>query len=279
MTKPFTIICPLDFSECSLNALEYATNLALNYQAKLILFHVINREDYLKLSPFDEKGTYQNDFLKEKLSQLHTAVFQQINGRIPEPEWSMREGEIVHEILTKSQEENADLIVIGTEGMNELRKNIVGSRASQVVEKAEMDVIVIPRKVFFKDPKKLIYATDYYEEDKLAVQKITTFARFFDAEIDIVHVTERQKLIDKTLHQVMIDELKPFVRYNKVNYLLKSFRDDLALGLENHLQIAKGDLLITLSKKKSFFERIFTESLSKKMAYFINKPLWVIKKF
>lgn len=276
---PTTIICPLDFSECSLNALEYATHLTLHYQAKLILFHVINREDYLKPSPLDEKGTYQTDFLKDKMTEIHAVVLRELNGQVPPPEWSMEEGEIVNEILKKSKKEGADLIVIGTEGMNELRKNIVGSRASEVVEHAEVDVMVIPRKIFFKPPKKLIYATDYYEEDKLAIQKITEFAGFFDSEIDIVHVTERQKLIDKTLHQVMIDELKPFVRYSKVNYLLKSFRDDLALGIENHLQTAKGDMLITLSKKRSFFERIFTDSISKKMAYFINKPLWVIKKF
>ena len=77
----------------------------------------------------------------------------------------------------------------------------------------------------------------------------------------------------------MIDEITPFIRYDKVNFVLKSFRDDLALGLESYLQTSKGDMLITLSKKKSFFDLIFSKSLSKKMAYFISKPLWVIKSF
>ena len=77
----------------------------------------------------------------------------------------------------------------------------------------------------------------------------------------------------------MVEEIEPFISYEKVNFVLKSFRDDLALGLENYLNVSKADVLFTLSKKRSFFEQIFTNSLSKKMAYFINKPLWVIKSF
>ena len=75
----------------------------------------------------------------------------------------------------------------------------------------------------------------------------------------------------------MINEIKPFVQYEKTNYVLKSYRDEPGLGLESYLITAKGDVLITFSKKKSWFEQIFTQNLSKKMSYFINKPLFVIK--
>ena len=75
----------------------------------------------------------------------------------------------------------------------------------------------------------------------------------------------------------MTEEIKPFVNYELVNYVLKSFRDDLALGLENYLQLAKGDMLVTLSKKKDFFDQLFAKNLSRKMSYFLTKPFWVIK--
>ena len=133
--------------------------------------------------------------------------------------------------------------------------------------------------MFFKKPRKLVFASDYLEEDKLAIQKVVEWATFFDAEIDLVHISSSQKAIEKALHQTMIDEIKPFVRYDKINFVLKSYRDDLSLGLENYLQVAKGDILVTLSEKKSFFDQIFSKNLSKKMSYFINKPLWVIKSF
>ena len=105
------------------------------------------------------------------------------------------------------------------------------------------------------------------------------FATFFDSEIDIVHVSSRTRMIDKALHKTMVEEINPSISYDLVNYALKSFRDDLALGLENYLRLAKGDILVTLSKKKDFFDQLFSKNLSRKMSYFITKPLWVIKSF
>lgn len=280
MQKTFKILCPTDFSECSLNAIEYAARLGEKFNAVLILFHVLNREDYLKLSPMDTSGKYQVEFVQEKLKNLQQAVMAEslMNG-LRGCEIAIREGKIVNGALDFAKDIDADLIVAGTEGMNDLKANIIGSRASRMVEQSDRDIIIVPRKVFFKRPRKFVFASDYLEEDKLAIQKVVEMASFFDSEIDLVHVSSSQKAIDKSLHMTMVDEIKPFVRYEKINYVLKSYRDDLAFALENYLQVAKGDMLVTLSKKKSFFDQIFSKNLSKKMSYFLNKPLWVIKSF
>ncbi|MEN2283455.1 universal stress protein [Algoriphagus sp. SE2] len=280
MSRAFTILCPTDFSECSLNAIEYASRLAELYKADLFLFHVLNKEDYEKLSPLDTKGYHQVEFIKEKLTNLQQAVLKEsLPKGLNNCFIGHDNGKIVATTLKEVERINADMIVMGTEGINDLREHIIGSKTSRIVEDAAIDVFVVPRKVFFKRPRKWVYASDYLEEDKLAIQKIIELASFFDSEIDIVHVSSTHKAIDKSLHLEMINEISPFVKYEKVNYVLKSYRDELALGLENYLQTSKGDILVTLSKKKSFFDQIFTKNLSKKMAYFINKPLWVIKSF
>lgn len=280
MEQTFTILCPTDFSECSLNAIEYACRIGEKYQANLVLFHVLNREDYLKLSPSDTEGKYQEEFVFQKLKNIQKTVLEESLAKgLKDCQVALKEGKIVQGTLDFSDEIKAGLIVVGTEGMNELRENIIGSRSSRLVELSDRDILVVPRRVFFKNPRKLVFASDYLEEDKLAIQKVVEWATFFDAEIDLVHISSSQKAIEKALHQTMIDEIKPFVRYEKINFVLKSFRDDLALGLENYLQVAKGDILVTLSRKKSFFDQIFSKNLSKKMSYFINKPLWVIKSF
>lgn len=277
--KAFTILCPTDFSECSLNAIEYAAKLGEKHQARLILFHVPDKEDYLKLF---SKNQEEENFLLFSRAKLDNLVREVEKESLPlgltACEGIIREGDTVDTILDFAEEKEVDLIVMGTEGVNDFKKNYIGTRSSRVIQRSDRDVFVIPRKVFFKVPKKLVFATDYVEEDKLAIQKVVEFATFFDAEIDIVHVATRLRAIDKALHQTMVSELKPFVRYEKVNYLLKSYRDEPGLGLESYLITAKGDVLITLSKKKTWFDQIFTQNLSKKMSYFINKPLLVIKK-
>ncbi|EKB50917.1 universal stress protein [Cecembia lonarensis] len=279
MANPFKILCPTDFSECSLNAIEYAAKLGEQYQAELVLFHVPDKEDYQKLAAGDVFANDQYAFIKKKLDNLvKTVSDESLSKGLKSCKGMVKEGKAVKTILDYAAEIYADLIVMGTEGINEFKQNYVGTRSSKVVEQAEIDVLIIPRRVYFKPPRKLVYATDYLEEDKIAIQKVVELARFFDSEIDIVHVSSKEKAIDKALHISMVQEMEPFIKYEKVNYVLKSYRDEPGLGLENYLITARGDLLVTLSKKKSWFEQIFTKNLSRKMSYFINKPLLVLKR-
>ncbi|MDN3670885.1 universal stress protein [Echinicola jeungdonensis] len=274
--KTFTILCPTDFSECSLNAIEYAAKIGEQYQADLILFHVPDKDDYKKL--FRQPGMDLLSFAKKKMDNLVEEVERESCGKgLNSCKGILLEGKTVQTIITFANENKVDLIIMGTEGVNDIKHNFIGSRSSKVIDEALQDVMIVPRKVFFKTPRKFVYATDYLEEDKLAIQKVVEMAEFFDSEIDIVHVGTKNKIIDKALHQTMISEIKPFIRYEKVSYVLKTYRDEPGLGLENYLITAKGDILVTLSKKKSWFDQLFTKNLSKKMSYFINKPLWVIK--
>ena len=280
MGSNFTILCPIDFSECALNALEYAAKVGEKYKAKLIIFHVLNKKDYQNLSPLDLGGIVQKEFLEQKLRNLQEAVLiESLPKGLKSCEVVILEGAIVQATLDFSNKINANLIVVGTEGMNDFKKQVVGSRSSKMVMQSDLDILVVPRKAFFKRPRKLVYASNYVEEDKGAIKKVIQFAAFFDSEIDIVHVSSRSRLIDKALHKTMVEEIKPAISYELVNYVLKSFRDDLALGLENYLQLAKGDILVTVSKKKDFFDQLFSKNLSRKMSYFITKPLWVIKSY
>jgi nucleotide-binding universal stress UspA family protein len=279
MDATFKIVCPTDFSECSLNAIEYAAKLGEMYQADLFLFHVPDKEDYQKLASNEFHSGDQYSFIQKKLDSLVEIVSQEsIPKGLNSCQSEFIEGKTVNSILEFADDKKADLIIIGTEGVNDFKQNYIGTRASRLVEKSERDVMVIPRKVFFKLPKKLVYATDYLEEDKLAIQKVVELAKFWGSEIDIVHVSTKMKNIDKSLHVTMVQEIKPFIKYDKVNFILKSYRDEPGLGLENYLIISKGDILVTLSKKKTWFEQIFSNNLSRKMSYFINKPLFVIKK-
>lgn len=275
--KTYTILCPTDFSECSLNAIEYAAKLGEKHEANLIIFHVPNKEDYNKLNLPNKPGE-ELQFSENKLNNLVKAVREESLGKgLRSCEGLIKEGKTIQAILDFAAVNKVDLIVMGTEGVNEFKKNYIGTTTSKIVGLASQDVFVIPRKVFFKIPRKLVYATDYLEEDKLAIQKVVEVAKFFNSEIDIVHVGMKLGVSDKALHQSMIEEITPFVNYEKINFVLKAYRDDPGLGLETYLQSAKGDILFTLSMKKSWFDQLFTKNLSRKMSYFINKPLFVIK--
>src|SRR5690606_5037975 len=112
MENTFKILCPTDFSECSLNAIEYATRLGEKLRAQLVLFHVLNREDYLKLSPMDREGENQVGFIREKLENLQRAVAEEgLKNGLNGCEVAFKEGQIVSETLNFAKAIKADLIV------------------------------------------------------------------------------------------------------------------------------------------------------------------------
>jgi nucleotide-binding universal stress UspA family protein len=164
MKSPFTILCPIDFSDCALNALEYAAKLGERYRARLVILHVLNKEDYRKLAPLDEDGKHQADFVAQKLKSLQDVVLKEsIPLGLLSCEAIVLEGPIVQGTLEYAKKIAADLLVVGTEGMNEFKEQVFGSRSSRMVLQADRDILVVPRKVYFKRPRKLVYASDYLE--------------------------------------------------------------------------------------------------------------------
>jgi nucleotide-binding universal stress UspA family protein len=279
MNSTFTILCPTDFSECSLSAIEFAAKLGEQYQANLVLLHIPNKDDYQKLSATSFHAGDQYSFIEKKMNNLtETVKAESLTKGLQSCSSAIVEGKIVENILLYAQEHKVDLIVMGTEGVNDFKQNFIGTRASRVAERSEIDVFLIPRKVYFKPFKKIVYATDYLEEDKIAIQKVIKLANYFESSVDYLHVSTKVKSIDKALHQTMVQEVKPFIKYDKMNYVLKSYRDEPGLGLENYLIVVKGDLLVIFSQKKPWFEQVFSKNLLRKMSYFINKPLFIIKK-
>jgi nucleotide-binding universal stress UspA family protein len=53
-----SILCPIDFSEFSIRAYEYALSLAEYYKAKLVALHVVE----LWKCPFVDDAAYEVDF-------------------------------------------------------------------------------------------------------------------------------------------------------------------------------------------------------------------------
>lgn len=280
MEANFRILCPLDFSECSLNALEFATRLGEVYQAHLILYHVLNTQDYLKLTPNDPEGVHQRKFVEEKLANLLAAVEEEALGNgLASCAVQLEEGEIVTSIDAFAEQHQIDLIVIGTEGMNATRSGSMGSRASRLVGLAGKDVLVIPKAVFFKPIQRMVYTQDYLEEDKLAIQKVSRLAAIFHARVDVVHFTAKINLHSESLHLSAKEEMSPFCTYDRVEFRLEEYHTSVEKAISAYAQQENVHILFTLSEEQGFLDRLLDRSLSKKLSTALTIPLWVIKSF
>ncbi|HVY71082.1 MAG TPA: universal stress protein [Verrucomicrobiae bacterium] len=136
------ILVPVDFSDCSQKALQYALPLARSQQAALTLAHVVHPVytvgEYGALDTAQIEATMKAGAEKE-LAKLAASA----SGEGPPVNTVVRIGPPAREIIEVANDLAADLIVISTHGRTGLKHILLGSVAEQVVRHAPCPVLVV----------------------------------------------------------------------------------------------------------------------------------------
>lgn len=133
-----TILHPSDFSDRSNYALQMATALARDYQARLIIMHVIPQpiiaygEGVIPPDPELLRREAQEQFNKLPLLDVGVHV-----------ETRLADGDEAAGILHLARELTVDLIVMGTHGRTGIRRLLMGSVAEQVMRRSACPVLTV----------------------------------------------------------------------------------------------------------------------------------------
>lgn len=145
------ILAPLDFSECSHEALGYAISIAGKYGAELYLLHVLELPHYASAgvtpSTLREVLKLEAEMEKEAEKALGEAE-EKVKKAQVQVSKLIRKGEAYAEISRAARELNADLIVMGTHGRTGLPHVLLGSVAERIVRTASCPVFSVKPKGF-----------------------------------------------------------------------------------------------------------------------------------
>jgi nucleotide-binding universal stress UspA family protein len=156
-SRPVTlerILVPVDFSDCSLDALEYAAVVAQQAEASLTLVHVLEPVTYGLDFTLDQSKTRHSEVeswrkrleeLASSLRAFHISVESRLWGGLP-----------VDSILDAAQTLPCDLIVMGTHGRRGISHAISGSVAEAVLRKARVPVLTVRSPKFGPDHRRVI---------------------------------------------------------------------------------------------------------------------------
>jgi nucleotide-binding universal stress UspA family protein len=134
---------PIDFSESSGKALDYAVPFARQFGAKLTLLHVVEpvaAPDFANSFPL----MVENDRITAACkAQLQLLVKQKaIEPKLVE-KTLVRQGRSFHEISEAARTLKTDLIIIATHGYTGLKHAFLGSTAERVVRHAPCPVLIV----------------------------------------------------------------------------------------------------------------------------------------
>ncbi len=139
------ILCPVDFSDCSDHAMQYALALSEAYEAELQLLHVVEPPT----AAYD--GVIQAPVLSvETLEQFQAtcrehlqAVAEEASKQYHNVTYHVASGVPWLAIVQAAKSAEIDLIVAGTHGRSGLAHALIGSVAEKLVRKAPCPVLTV----------------------------------------------------------------------------------------------------------------------------------------
>jgi nucleotide-binding universal stress UspA family protein len=150
MLSPKKILVPTDFSESSDQALGNAVDMALKWNAKVVVLHVI--EENVKQCAIDYlvdyclEDTFVTTFERELMKSANERLGKQVNAlkdaRKADIEFEVRKGDPSNTILEEQLRLGADLIVIASHGKAGAARQAIGSVTDKVVRAAGCPVLV-----------------------------------------------------------------------------------------------------------------------------------------
>lgn len=141
-------LVPTDFSEVCANAANRAASLAKDYNYKVALLHVIDKNTVSEMKK-EGKGP---EWVQERLNELATSLSREF---VVPVETIYREGDIFTTIAEVARDLKASLIFLGTHGKVGMQK-ITGSFALKVVLSSEAPTIVIQKRPFGSGISKIV---------------------------------------------------------------------------------------------------------------------------
>jgi len=169
------ILIPFDFSEASLNALNYAVNFSnKEEEMELELLHIISSDiEVINNIDSDLKriaSKYTNDLKKPIKWSIHTTTLSDT-------------------VLKYQQQQKFDLIIMGTKGTHEDEN----TTTAKLIHKIDCSILVVPEKYKKFALKKIALTIDKNKINDTDILKILLdTTRRFDASVEVITILNNE---------------------------------------------------------------------------------------
>lgn len=271
-----TIIVPTDFSPVSLNAVNFAADMAIAIDASMLLFHVYNIPvSYSDVPVVLVSVEEMKKSSEAQLEELKQKVLHITSGKVKVYAES-KMGNTVDELEELCKRIQPFAVVMGAKGKTGLEKVVFGSTTLTAIRHLTWPVICVPAgREYGKGIRKIGFACDFRQVvETTPVQFIKQMVKEFKAELHILNVDFKEKHFrpetpeQSFLLHNMLEELKP--EYHFINDA------DIEDGINEFAETNNLDLVIAIPKKHKLLEGIFKHSSTKNLVFHSHVPVMCV---
>ncbi len=275
-----TILIPTDFSKNALHALQYAQELYKCERTCFFILHTYMDDVYgaYKTASAENMEAQKEAKKRESEKKLDNLV-QSVMGNPPNPlhnfEMVASFDSLVDGINDFVNEMNIDLVIMGTKGDTSDHKTTFGSYTIEVFKYVKCPVLAIPEDFEYKQPKAILFPTDYLLPYKRRELKLLgDLAGKFKSEVHCLYFTD-------------FDELSPRQEDNKqflqesISKAYLSFETtsvkNKADAIMEYIEKKEVGMLVMVNSRHSFFEDMLYRSTVDLLGLKVKIPFLVMQ--
>lgn len=266
------ILCPTDFSETAQNGIVYAAKFSHQIGATLTLFNV---QSLFNINPLDivQGKMLRMNAYKELLEQQSYEISSTFKISC------YAEVQPSSTSLAKTIADKAtgyDLIIMGTNGADDLFQFLSGSHTYNAVLKTNVPAILVHSGCMYSEIKNIVYAFDYLRDRNLPVQQLIPIVSKLEAQLTVLQVMEeaQSKELDdylKELQDILHAEYDSAIRLNFDTIRSSS----IAASIDNYIRKSEPDALAVCTVNRNVIQSLFHKSVIKSLSSISEYPVFV----
>lgn len=275
------ILIPVDFSECSIKAVNFAAQLSHYVPTQLDLLNVQEGTgslytDYVGLNK--EYNQYLIADARKKLEKLQAKLGLADHVVIST---HLVTGEVQETIIAEAAKLGSNLIVMGTSGASGIKELLIGSQTASVIGHSKIPVLAIPEHYEWKKPEKILLATNNFEKEPSILDSIFQLAAQLHAKVETAVFSDEDYDDAAALLQASygISSYEKFLKEEYKHIALATAHlsgKSLEEALNDYIARNNIDILVMITYQRNLLKRIFNPSQTRRMSYHTRIPLLAI---
>jgi nucleotide-binding universal stress UspA family protein len=270
------ILVPTDFSEHAENALKVAAQIAKQNNSEIFLLHLL------------EIPTQLNDAITGAASIPEVMLFmkkaKEALRKLKEKDYlkdiqvteKLRFERAFDGILSCSNENEIDLIIMGSHGISGIEEVLIGSNTEKVVRLSDAPVLVIKKGTKELKGTNFVFASDFSKETKKPFKKMIEFSKIFNAKLNLVMICSPNSFKPTALSEKIMTDF--ITEFNITNYSTHIYNDvNIEQGIINFSNSVNANLIGLCTHGRTGLAHFFTGSISEDLVNHAARPVITFK--
>lgn len=289
LNKKPMVLLPIDFSDYSLKACEFAFPLAASIDAEVVLLHAYLSPSFSTMpigevinhdGKTEETALEQLEKAKEELGKLESKIEDLITkGEWPRVKYRhvIREGVPEDQILGYAERHNPRIIIMGTRGCDKKDMDFIGSVTAEIIERSHVPVFTIPENVTlnsFDSIKNVAFSTSFDDKDLIAFDKMMALLSPNNASMHFIHFDKK----DDSWAEIKLSGIKSYFQENYPNQKFEYHLipgNDILTAYDDFIHKNNIDAIALTTHKRNLISRLFNPSMARKMVFHTDTPMFV----